>query len=344
MFCVECGKEGDLIGPLCPECHSKKHVKVSLPEHIDITVCGHCSAFLIGGAWKETDSVREAAEEATRLALSLPKDVSLEGLTVQLEERDEHTYEARVAVSVTSHGHPFERDATTTIRLKHGSCKECSKQMGSYYEAILQIRGDRQSLDEVTEARVRQMVEARVDALRAESRASFVTKVERVRGGLDYYLGASRAGRLIARELQEAFCAEYKESSSLWGQREGKDVYRVTFLVRLPGFSVGDVVTDGKRDLLVRGMSKGHVRVVDLTTGEETQQRFRSADQFQVVCPASGIRPAVVLMESPEELQVLDPDTMASVDIRKPRGFTREGEQVRIVKTKLGTYALSDDW
>ena len=344
MFCVECGKEGDLIGPLCPECHSKKHVRVSLPEHIDVTVCGHCSAFLIGGAWKETGSVREAAEEAVRLVLSLPRDVGLETLSVQLDERDEHAFEARVTMTVTSHGHTFARDATTTIRLKHGSCKECSKQMGSYYEAILQIRGGGQSLDETTEERVRELVEGRVEAMRAESRASFVTKVERVRGGLDYYLGASRSGRLIARELQEKFCAEYKESSSLWGQREGRDVYRDTFLIRLPGFSVGDVVTDGKKDLLVRGMSKGHVRVVDLATGEEAQQRFKSADQYRLVCPSSGIRPAVVLMEAPEELQVLDPDTMASVDVRKPRGFVSGSEQVRIVKTKLGTYALSDDW
>lgn len=344
MFCVECGEEGELIGPLCPKCHSKRHVKASLPEHIDLTLCSHCNAFLIGGVWKEAGSVREAAEEAVRLALSLSNEVNLEDIRVQLDERDEHAFEARVALKVSSHGHSFERDAVTVIRLKHGSCKECSKQMGSYYEAILQIRGDRQALDETTEARVRGLVEARIGAMRAESRAAFVTKVERVRGGLDYYLGAVRSGRLIARELQDTFCAEYKESSSLWGQREGKDVYRVTFLVRLPGFSTGDIVTDGTKDLMVRGMSKGHVRVVELATGEETQQRFRSADQFTLVCPASGIRSAVVLMEAPDELQVLDPDTLSSVDVRKPRGFVHEGEQVRMVKTKLGTYALSDDW
>jgi hypothetical protein len=51
-----------------------------------------------------------------------------------------------------------------------------------------------------------------------------------------------------------------------------------------------------------------------------------------------------VLFESASELQVLDPDTMAQVDLRKPAGFSRTSDQVRLAKTRLGTYPLSDSW
>jgi hypothetical protein len=49
-------------------------------------------------------------------------------------------------------------------------------------------------------------------------------------------------------------------------------------------------------------------------------------------------------METESELQLLDPDSMSPVDLKKPNGFTREGEQIRLAKTRLGVYALSDSW
>jgi nonsense-mediated mRNA decay protein 3 len=230
------------------------------------------------------------------------------------------------------------------VRLKRGACKECSKQKGSYFEAILQLRGDERSLNKSNEDEIRQHVLDRVDALRADSREVFVSKVERVRGGLDFYFSTAPAARNIARELQDQRCAEYKESTSLWGRREGREVFRVTFLVRFPSFGPGDIITFRSRDWYVKSMSRGLVRCIELASGEEQQVRLRDLEGCVVSCPSADVRIAVVLMENDSEIQVLDPVTMSPVDLRKPKGFSREGEQVRVVKTNLGTYALSDNW
>jgi len=53
---------------------------------------------------------------------------------------------------------------------------------------------------------------------------------------------------------------------------------------------------------------------------------------------------AVVLIDKDQELQVLDPETMSPLDVKKPVGFSRKGEQVRLVKTKVGAFVLSDSW
>ena len=344
MFCVECGKEGELIGPLCPECHSKKHVRASVPEFVDVTLCAHCSAHQVDERWEEVGSVKEAIEQSVKRAVTVPKDVVVDGLQVQLVEKDERTFEAAVEVLLRSQGHDFRRSLDTTVRLRRGACKECSKQMGSYFEAILQIRGDDRVLNGTNEDEVRQQVLDRVDAMRAESREIFVSKVERVRGGLDFYFSTAPAARIVARELQDQRCAEYKESSSLWGRREGREVHRVTFLVRFPSFAPGDVIQYGSRDWYIRSMSKGLVRCIALSSGEEQQIRLRDLEGCTVSCQASDVRTAVVLMESDTEIQLLDPDSMSPVDLRKPRGFSREGEQVRVVKTNIGTYVLSDSW
>ncbi|HIH02149.1 TPA: hypothetical protein HA259_08845 [Thermoplasmata archaeon] len=344
MFCVECGKEGELIGPLCPECHSKKHVHASVPDFVDVTLCAHCSAHQVDDRWEEVGSVKEAIEQSVMRAVAVPKDVLVDDLQVQLVEKDERTFEARVEVLLKSQGHGFRRTLDTTVRLRRGACKECSKQKGSYFEAILQIRGDDRVLNSENEDEVRQHVLDRVDALRAGSREIFVSKVERVRGGLDFYFSTAPAARIVARELQDQRCADYKESTSLWGRREGREVYRVTFLVRFPSFGPGDVIRHDSKDWYVKSMSKGLVRCIGLPSGEEQQVRLRDLEGCAVSCPASSVRASVVLMESDAEMQLLDPDSMSPVDLRKPRGFSRDGEQVRVVKTNIGTYVLSDSW
>ncbi|MEW5748174.1 MAG: NMD3-related protein [Candidatus Thermoplasmatota archaeon] len=345
MFCVECGAEGvDMIGSVCRECYAKKHVWARLPDHVDLVLCAHCSSMQLHDDWTDIGSVAEGAEAVLRDALELPGDAALVALRVSIEERDPRNVQASVQVRLSSHGTEFDIPLQTVVRMKRGSCKECSKKMGSYYEAMLQVRTPGGGREGDAEAEVESFVRSRADAMRKGSRSVFISRVERVRGGLDFYFSTAQAARAIARELQETRCAEYKESSSLWGKRGGEEVSRMTYLVRLPGFGPGDVVEHGSRDYLVRSMSKGNVHAIDLLTGEARAIKVKEQSDFRLSSPASGVRRAVVLMETPSEVQVLDPDTMAPLDLRKPQGFVRGQEQARLVKTRLGAYVLSDSW
>ena len=344
MFCVECGREGDLIGSLCEECYSKKHLQASIPDHVDVLMCAHCSAVKSQRGWETVGSVREAAEMAVQQAVTVSKDAKVMDVRTALSERDERNLAAEVEVSIAAHGKEFHRKLSTSVRLKRGACTECSKQMGSYYEAILQIRWPDRSLAEHDLNEAERMVRSRMESMRKSSREVFLSKVDRVKGGLDFYFSTIPAARAVARELQDALCAEYKESSSLWGKKDGKEVNRMTYLIRLPGIRAGDIIERKGRDHYVRGMSKGVIHAVDLLTGEESSVKASEAVDCPVSATKSAVKKAAVVTESEREIQVVDPDTMAVVDVRKPRGFSREGEQVRFAKTRLGTYVLSDGW
>jgi len=344
LFCVECGKEGELIGPLCLECHAKKHVHASIQEFVDVVFCAHCSSLKVGDKWEDVGSVKEAVERSLLRATAVPKDVSMEGFQVSLTEKDEKTFEAVMDAVLASHGHEFHRTLTATARIKRGVCGECSKQKGSYFEATLQLRGDARVLNRENEDKTKQRVLDRVAALRANSREVFISKIERVRGGLDFYFSTAQAARIIARDLQNIRCAEYKESTSLWGRRDGRDMYRVTFLVRLPPFDQGDVISFDSKDWYVKSMSKGLVRCIQLASGEERHMRLKDLEGCTVSCPSANLQEAVVLMEGDAEIQILDPVTMSPVDLRKPKGFARDGDKIRVVKTNLGTYLMSDGW
>lgn len=344
MFCVECGREGELVGSLCVECFSKRRASASIPDHVDLSLCAHCSAMETDKGWVDVGSIREAAVYSVERALVLPKGARLSEARVHLSEKDERNMEAKVDVIFSLEGHAFQRALSTIVRLKRGSCTECSKQQGRYYEAILQVRGNERELDSAVERSIQTLVTERVASMRKSSREVFISKVAKVKGGLDFYFSTIPAARNVARELQETRCAEYKESSSLWGRRDGKDIYRMTYLVRLPGFGRGDIVLHQGHEYYVRGLSKGVVHGFDLVSGEERAIKIKDSDTCALSADKGRVQKALVLSESPREVQLLDPETNSPVDLKKPGGFSRKGEQVRLVKTKRGTYVLSDSW
>jgi len=344
LFCVECGREGELIGSLCEECYSKRHVQPTIPDHVDLTLCAHCSSMLTERGWEDVGSIREAAELAIEQSLTIPKGARIADMRVKLDEKDERNLEAKLSLLLSVEGHDFERELGTIVRLKRGSCTECSKMQGKYYEAILQVRGPERSLPEQKEREVQGLVKDRVASMRKGSREVFVSKIDRVKGGLDFYFSTIPAARAVARELQDSLCAEFKESSSLWGRRDGKDIYRMTYLVRLPSFSDGDIVGYQGREYYVRSMSRGVIHGIDLVSGEGRALKFKGPHECALVQSSSKVVKAVVLMEKANELQVLDPEMMTPLDVKKPSGFSRKGEQVRFVKTKVGAYVLSDSW
>jgi len=344
MFCVECGREDELIGSLCVACYSKRHPVASLPDHVDLTLCVHCSSMQTVKGWEDIGSVREAAEAAIDEALVLEKGVVLSDVSVRLSETDERNIQATVNIVAGLEEHVFKRELQTMVRLKRGSCTECSKQHGNYYEAILQVRGPGRELGKAIEREMQDMVTSRVASMRKSTREVFISRIESVKGGLDFYFSTIGAARSVARELQDALCAEFKESSSLWGRKGGKEVSRMTFLVRLPGFSKGDVVEHQGREYYVKGLSRGVVRTVDISTGEERSMKLGESEDWTLLLEKGRIPKAVVLVESEHEIQVLDPETNAPIELRKPGSFSRKGEQMRLVKTKRGVHVLSDGW
>src|SRR5207247_7780602 len=82
-------------------------------------------------------------------------------------------------------------------------------------------------------------------------------------------------GKALARELSESFGGSVSSSPKLFGQKQGREVYRVTSLVRLGAFHIGDVVRH-KESLAEVTSVRPFVVHRDLATGEP--RRFKPQD------------------------------------------------------------------
>ena len=330
-FCVKCGEEcEESIDGLCISCWLDGRRLVDLPHHVDLHVCANCGEYDFGGRWVRRDPM-VAIPDAAADAVMIVKGADVTSISTSVEEQDPRTFVVTVHAGCDVMGYPAEGEASTIVRVKNTVCRRCSRQLGSYYEAILQIRSASGKLEDAMREEALAMTENSVARQAATNRQLFITKMELVPGGVDVYLSSISLGKAITKELGDAFCAETKESPKLVGQTtDGQDMYRLTYLVRLPDFKVGDVVTfQGGYYLLSRLNGTGG-KIVNLADFRERSVRRSDMTSVKLYERSEDLREATVVSTSGSEIQVLDPSNYSTVDLRVPEGV-EIGDSVRVV-------------
>src|SRR5437016_11662244 len=239
MFCGDCGTEGPVYEGLCAKCFRKRYPVVQSIELLDVARCESCGSYRLRSGWSKVD--RELALPQL-LREAMPPLAPYERVGFTQVTRDEDANNLALTVKAVGRFQDLAvvQDFHVRVRIKPSLCDSCQKQRGRYYEGILQVRGEDRELTPWEVDAVRTFVTARVD--RSEGAATFVSRVEEVHGGLDFYVSTNALAKGLAREIAGSFGGTVSASPKLFGQKQGKEVYRVTALVRLAAFQKGDVV------------------------------------------------------------------------------------------------------
>ncbi len=331
MFCVECGAEGKTYEGVCLKCLTDRRALIRLPEYVDIPQCKRCGHFQAGTAWAEME-----VEDAIRngVARREERDALVSGATLTalaVEPEDAMNFRVRAEYAITLADDQVPWEAATKVRLKAGVCPTCSRRAGGYYEAILQVRGDGRDLTGEESETVRALVQGALGARPDD----FVTREEAVNGGLDLYLSSKALAKRLAAEIQRSLGGLVGTSSSLHTRRAGRDVYRMTYLIRIPGYAPGDVVEVEGR-LRQVGSVGDSVTLIDLATGES--DRVEAAALTGVTPRPVETADAVVVSREGDEAQLLDPVTFATVRVPLVAPLPDDAEEVPVIRLEGALY------
>jgi len=250
---------------------------------------------------------------------------------VMVDKQEDKTFVVHVQADVDVSGVVATDEDSVIVRLKNTVCKRCSRQLGSYYESIIQVRTGEKTLDDDLRDEVVRYVTASVETQSKTNRSLFISKVQEVPGGVDIYLSSISLGKTLTRDLSDSYGAEVKESSSLVGvSSDGQEVYRVTFLLRLPMYHVGDVILFNDRPYKLTAVNKNGGKMVDLYSFRETSIKKFELLTVKVLFKAKDVKEATVVSSSPKEIQVLHPTTYITKDVRVPED-AEIGETVNVV-------------
>ncbi|MBO5669368.1 MAG: hypothetical protein J6V08_06050 [Candidatus Methanomethylophilaceae archaeon] len=337
-FCVKCGIDcEDTINGLCLECFLNGRELMKLPHHVDLQRCTNCEEYLIRERWVPMDEA-DAVEETAISGISLIAEGELISVGTFADKQDDRTFQVTIQADIGVGGRITEAECKTLVRLKNTVCKKCSRQLGNYYEATLQIRsGDKGLTDELRDETVRRVRDS-VELQSKTNRGLFITKVQEVRGGVDIQLSSTSLARSLTKDLIEAYGAESQESASLVGQTsDGLEMYRLTFLVRLPSYHIGDILEMNGKPHILSGLNKTGGRLTSLNDFRDTSARKNEIQAMKILAKVSDRKEAVVLTSSDNEVQVMHPTNYSTIDLRIPQG-AEIGEMVQVVQIEEVLY------
>lgn len=196
-FCPRCGKEENLIDGLCKECFTKTNALAEFKGKI--IMCPICKRWFSKGTWK---GFEEAMQDG----------IKHKGLLIDADIEDHGNY-FTIKYSIDYKKNILDGELEIHASVKKNACTNCSRMMGGYYEAMIQLRGNWKKPYEY---------------------ANWVgtSKIEKKKEGIDLYIIKFAEANKLVGLLKKRFRPEVKESSSMAGMKEGKHISRKTIMLR----------------------------------------------------------------------------------------------------------------
>jgi len=218
-FCPRCGEETDTLygdeKKLCPDCYTDVNSLAEIPDEIEIVTCSVCGRMRSKVNWIEAYSIEDQLGEA----FSKFGD----GIDTELQfwEEDEEFF-----VRVHMYDREIKDHSDVKVDWIEDQCPDCSRFQGGFYKAKIQLRGD--NVKKVSDDIVDKSAE-----LTNQNRKDFLSNVESVENGLDFYLSTEKMNKKILSMLREKYSPDIERSYELVGERDGQRVYRNVVSVRL---------------------------------------------------------------------------------------------------------------
>ncbi|MBI2507901.1 hypothetical protein HYV89_03010 [Candidatus Woesearchaeota archaeon] len=239
-FCPECGKIETksqlLIKGLCKACFLKRNSMLGHYKGLNIVICPSCQSYMHKNKWHqkisddEDTNIKKIILGTIDEKIKLHDGVKIMNKSIEIighNEINPKKINVQLTIIGSMHGIKSKESNLLEVVVDPSICNACKKKNSSYYEAKIQIR-----------PRDRDLLKF-IKGFISENNV-MVTREDERKFGTDLYLTNKKQLSGILGEVKKKFSVNVKISSTLYGRKDGKEVYRTTALVRLKG---GDLET-----------------------------------------------------------------------------------------------------
>jgi len=344
-FCAICGKvpsgSESLIDNLCWDCYRDKHRLINAPKSVEVEICRHCYSYRLNRRWiqprGDVDPIFAAAIEVVKSRVSLNGTGVFEVSPLEMVDRN------RVKVKVSALGtvHPdipkYREEVVVEVMLKYVSCPVCIKIASKYYIATLQIRADRRSISRSELEELVGLIENVVLRELKTDKSAYVVEFSEVDGGLDLKFANTRVARLIASKIRERTGASIKETFKVIGfnRSSGKRLSRLTISLRLPPFSLNDIIRVDDEILLLKDFRGGKFIAVNLASWSKISfsPKLLSSKNVVRIDSLHNLPRGLVVSVQGDFLQLMDLSSYEIYEVAKPVELDlKSGDEVQFIK------------
>ena len=244
-----------------------------------------------------------------------------------MSQLDPQKYRVKIKCEGNYHGLDLTADLETEIKLKFQVCQTCSRQAGGYYESILQVRTKRKEILDMA-------VDMVYNELDSSSSDFFTTEAGVVRGGYDFQLSSTEKARSVSRELMIKFGGHVNETNTLVGRKDGRDLLRHTFGVRLPNVKNGDYLFTDNEVSKVIGVNRRRAKLIQISP--PFRQQTVEVDGLRNLPILDDPLDVQIVSGQGSEFLLLDPFTLQTVEAVSPKDW--DGESVKALRYGNDTF------
>jgi nonsense-mediated mRNA decay protein 3 len=332
MFCVECGKENQIFKDgTCLNCYLKSHTFTKGPDIIELINCPHCDSFKFKNTWI-SDHFGDILKKAIKNNFQISKELNKVDINTECTEKKEGVI-CKVFISGFIANEEIIEEHEILVRFVRTVCDVCSKRFGGYHEAIVQIRADNRKLKNHEINDIVLSTEALIEDLQAKgNRALFITDIAKEHGGLDFFISEKAAGLAIAKKIQEKYGGEIKQSSKNIGMKDSKQMYRMTYLIRIPSYEKGYFLKIDNSFFQIISFHGNKVKLIDLSKWNETSLDVKSIQKSSIFGGAELIREMILISQKDDEVQVMDQKNYKINIVKKPKPISFDTKIIKTVK------------
>ena len=283
--------------------------------------------------WTDTEHDRAGlAPELAKTAVHFHPDVKKPSMVVSVEDNTLNRSTATITLKGLLYNIPVEGTCSVELVWHKEQCDRCNRISGSYYEGIVQVRAEGRlpsTFELQMSAGIAQQVE---DSLQAGGeRLSFIADMNENREGLDITVGSQHIGMLISQGITAQLGGRVTTHPKLVGEKNGRQLYRITYSVRLPRFQKQDVLLSHGRYIEVVRVESNHLKVMDLTEG--IPRSIREEDVERLIGNMRNAESALVVFADSNTLGILDPETCQTKEFRKLKWLdVQAGQHVLVLR------------
>lgn len=225
-FCPKCGAMNKkFIGSFCQDCYLADHEVIVIPNELTVDFCKRCSRVSLRGKMRE-----QSKEIIKEIILSKLKVKELTAPEILIEITPMADGKSRVLLNVSGKVNDERVSFEKEVLLKpvNVCCIDCSRIAGGYFEAILQVRCP----DEMKEKMI-SVCRNFLEQEKKEDLLATVIKATDEKYGFNWNIGSRQVTFKLARLIVLKYGAKLLTASKTFGVKNGKELKRVTFLLRI---------------------------------------------------------------------------------------------------------------
>jgi nonsense-mediated mRNA decay protein 3 len=326
-FCPKCGKPSETDG-LCNQCKIGSTPWFTCNNRVQSTNCPSCGAIKVVNTWTDSEAERaELGPEVAKSAVHFHKDVKKPSIEVSIRDLTLNRSRATLILRGILYNKSVEGTCTVEILWHKEQCDRCNRISGSYYEGIVQVRAEGRipsTFEIQTVASIAQQIEDNLQS--GGERLSFISDMTPIHDGIDITIGSQHIGLLISQGVVAQLGGRYTTHPKLVGEKNGRQLFRVTYSVRLPRFQKNDVIRIRNRYYEVLRVESHHLQTTDLRDG--TTKSIREDDVEKIISNSRNAEPALVVFADGKNMGIMDPFS----------NHTREYPQLKWLEVQTGDH------